>query len=241
MSLYSLVIVRTIVNRGKKDGRPNSSLSREHSVALGGHVGRPCLWRGFQLTWRARGGEGARVLAAWNFVYEMGLCGSPLCVCVCLLLWRRIYLAFIWVYSLVLISIWRHNRQSLCHTMPFSTSRVGQTRRGSKWLSCEVGVKCIKGRVRGKESGGQDARCEGMLGMRNSRFYSEVWPYSYTGFFLSLSRVPAYRGVWKCLFSRSLMVVAQRMFLLVCYGSHARNCKIVVRERGSAKFGCIVL
>lgn len=110
-----------------------------------------------------------------------------LCVCVCLLLWRRIYLAFIWVYSLVLISIWRHNRQSLCHTMPFSTSRVGQTRRGSKWLSCEVGVKCIKGRVRGKESGGQDARCEGMLGMRNSRFYSEVWPYSYTGFFLSLS------------------------------------------------------
>lgn len=215
------------------------------------HLSRGSIPWPLEVTWVAHayggasswpGGLGERrggVLATWNFVYEMGLYGSPLCVCV--YLWRRMYLAFIWVYSLVLISVWRHNRQSLCHTMPFSTSRVGQTRRGSKWLSCEVGVKCIKGRVRGKESGGQDARYEGMLGMRNSHFYSEVWPYSYTGFFLSLSRVPAYRGVWKCLFSRSLMVVAQRMFLLVCYGSHARNCKIVVRERGSAKFGCIVL
>lgn len=91
----------------------------------------------------------------------------------------------------------------------------------------------------GRSRGGQDARCEGMPGMRNSHLHSSVWPYSYTGLFsLVCLYIEVYESV--CLMG-SLMVVAQCMFLLVCYGSHARDCKIVVGERGSAKFGCIVL
>lgn len=76
------MIVRTIVNRGKKDGRPNSSLSREHSVALGGHVGRPCLWRGFQLIWRARGGEG-RGRGYWPLEISCMKWDSVVVLCVC--------------------------------------------------------------------------------------------------------------------------------------------------------------
>lgn len=51
-------------------------------------------------------------------------------------------------------------------------------------------------------------------------------------FLLSLSRVPV-EGYENVCMMGSLMAVAQCMLLVVCYGSHARDCKTVVRERGS--------